>query len=640
MNGHPAAASTDLDVLYVGGVGRSGSTLLERLLGQLGGTVSVGELTHIWERGLVNNERCGCGEPFRSCPFWKEVGDVAFSGWDTLDAEAALALQRSVDRNRLIPLMLAPMLWPAYGRRLRAYGDRLLKVLTAVREVSGAALIVDSSKHASTAFVLRSMRGVDLRVIHLVRDSRGVAHSWRKKVAKPEVADAEAWMARVPPSRIALRWVGYNLAFHLLARTGVPTLFMRYEDLVRTARTQMGRVLVFVGRDADTPLPYVGAGSVEVVVEHSVAGNPMRFRTGTLPLRLDEQWRTDLPARHRRLVAILTSPLLRAYGYASGSAAGSRPASFRQAVDGGAGPAPSVSVIVATRDRPRLLRIALDSIRAQDYDGDIEALVVFDQSEPDTAITDADPHRRVRTLRNTRTPGLAGARNTGAEAATGTLLAFCDDDDEWLPEKIRLQVRALAALPGATVATGGVIVDFAGRSIARVPDPAGLTFAALLRDRATAAHPSTVVVRRDAFLDRIGPVDEEMPGSYGEDYEWLLRAARTTRIAVVDQPVARVLWGATSFFADRWATMIAAIDYLVAKHPEFGREPRGLARLYGRKAFAYAALGDRAAARTWAVRALRLSWREQRAYVALLVSTGLVRSETALTLAHRTGRGI
>jgi hypothetical protein len=108
----------------------------------------------------------------------------------------------------------------------------------------------------------------------------------------------------------------------------------------------------------------------------------------------------------------------------------------------------------------------------------------------------------------------------------------------------------------------------------------------------------------------------------------------------VPEPLVRVHWHRSSFFADRWATIIDAIQYLVARYPEFERHPRGLARLYGRLAFANAALGNRAEARRWARRTLRLNPTERRGYLALGVSTGLVSAETLLRLAHRTGRGI
>jgi hypothetical protein len=155
----------------------------------------------------------------------------------------------------------------------------------------------------------------------------------------------------------------------------------------------------------------------------------------------------------------------------------------------------------------------------------------------------------------------------------------------------------------------------------------------------TALHPSTFLFRRD-LLTRIGLVDEEIPGSYGEDYDWLLRAARESPIASVSQPLTDVYWHPQSFFAERWATVVSALDYLLAKHPELMADPAGRARIQGQIAFAEAAQARRAAAFRSGRQALRGNPAERRAYLALAVATGVVPAATIVRLANRRGRGI
>jgi glycosyltransferase involved in cell wall biosynthesis len=301
---------------------------------------------------------------------------------------------------------------------------------------------------------------------------------------------------------------------------------------------------------------------------------------------------------------------------------------------------PSISVVVPTRDRPELLRRALASIVGQRYNGDLEVIVVFDQGTPsdvDVPVADA---RRIRTIANDRIAGLAGARNCGVLAATGDLVAYCDDDDESHPDNIRRQVEALADEPLAEVVVTGTTIVYGSRMVHRIPPNHHVTFDELLRSRVQEVHPSSIVVKRSAMMDGIGLVDEEIPGSYGEDYDWLLRAARRAPIVVVRSPLTRAYWHQASFFADRWTSIIEAIHYLLAKFPEFHREPLGLALLYGRLAFAHAALGHRSEARMWARRTLRLNPRERRAYLAFAVSMRVVSAPTLMRLAHRRGRGI
>jgi hypothetical protein len=308
-------------VLYVGGLGRSGSTLTDRLLGQISGCVSAGELVHLWNRGLIANERCGCGEPFRSCPFWTEVGDRAFGGWRRVDAEGVSRLQGEVDRNRYVPwLLVSAAAPPGWRRKLERYADMLSRVYRAVAEASRCDVVVDSSKHASTAALLRNVEGVDLRLVQLVRDPRGVAYSWAKLTDRPDVVGGGATMARVGPARVSARWLSYNMIFGVL-RARRPALLVRYEDLVRDPAGELRRILGLVDR-ADASLAFLSDGRAELAVQHTVSGNPLRFRTGAVDIRADEEWRHAMSPGERRLVTTITAPLRAAYGYAGDRARG------------------------------------------------------------------------------------------------------------------------------------------------------------------------------------------------------------------------------------------------------------------------------------------------------------------------------
>jgi hypothetical protein len=180
-------------------------------------------------------------------------------------------------------------------------------------------VVEDSSKHPSTAACLRTSRDVDLRVVHVVRDSRGVAYSWTKQVRRPEARDGAAdrtLMARYSPARAAALWMGHNATLALLGRLGVRTSVVRYEDFVAAPRAVLAEVASFAGltttaRDLDV----VQGSSVHVGVAHTVSGNPMRFDTGRLTLRRDDDWRQDLSRSRRLLVSALTLPMLLRYGY-------------------------------------------------------------------------------------------------------------------------------------------------------------------------------------------------------------------------------------------------------------------------------------------------------------------------------------
>ena len=309
-----APVGSRLTVLFVGGLGRSGSTLINRMLGQLPGLVSVGEVREVWERGFQRNHLCGCGEPFRQCRFWSAVTREAFGDLPSADAERIVALKDIWDRHRFAPLFVLPRLRPAAHRAaIREYAAHLGRLLRAVAAVSGAAVVVDSSKTPAHLVALAELDDVDVHVIHLVRDPRAVAHSWRRTMRRPDAHAAEEYFPRVHPARTALLWAGINVLLWCQRRTVRSYRRLRYEDLMRDPAALVDIVSGLCG-----PLAAMSAargGNVYLDVHHNIAGNPVKFRTGAIPVRVDAAWTVEMPRAARVLVAALTWPLLLAYGY-------------------------------------------------------------------------------------------------------------------------------------------------------------------------------------------------------------------------------------------------------------------------------------------------------------------------------------
>lgn len=298
---------------------------------------------------------------------------------------------------------------------------------------------------------------------------------------------------------------------------------------------------------------------------------------------------------------------------------------------------PSVAVVVPTRDRPRLLERSVGSILGQSYPGQLECIVVFDRSEPAPVAVEVPAGRKLRLVTNTRNPGLAGARNSGILAGTSDLVAFCDDDDAWLRDKLSLQVERLESAAAEFVSCG-TRFHYSDRVVAREA-PSAVELHQLVRHRFPQLGAPTFLVRRET-LDAIGLIDENIPGSYGEDYDLLLRAARRGPIVAVQQPLIDVYWHRQSFFADRWQTIVDGLRYLLDKHPELRADKGGLARIQGQIAFAEAAMAHRSPAFRTSGQALRNNPLERRAYLALAVASGIVPAALIARLANRRGRGI
>jgi Sulfotransferase domain len=308
-----------VQVIYLGGLGRSGSTLLERLLAELPGVCAAGEVVHMWQRGVAGNERCGCGRQFGDCAFWEQVGNEAFGGWQNVSPARIAGLRESVDRTRFIPLLAVRRPLTHTRQNLAEYTDYYLRVYRAIGAVSGCASVIDSSKHASLAFCLSHRPEVDLRVIHVVRDSRAVAYSWMTKIARPD-ASGESFMTRYPPARAAGQWNMQNWALQVLARRGTPVLRIRYEDLVAAPQQTLAAAARFAGvRFGQTDLGFLGTQDdvpcATLQEAHTASGNPMRFAKGAVTIRGDERWRSAMPQADRRTVTAMTLPLLSHYGY-------------------------------------------------------------------------------------------------------------------------------------------------------------------------------------------------------------------------------------------------------------------------------------------------------------------------------------
>ncbi|MFI5491403.1 glycosyltransferase family 2 protein [Actinoplanes sp. NPDC051859] len=299
---------------------------------------------------------------------------------------------------------------------------------------------------------------------------------------------------------------------------------------------------------------------------------------------------------------------------------------------------PDVSVIVATRDRPGLLERAVASILRQDYPGHIECIVVYDHVDVRDLAIAVGPDRSLKLISNTHKQGLPGGRNSGAEVAGGELLAFCDDDDIWLPRKLRAQVERLAD-PAIGAVSCGLRLRGPGIDKERVLDREIVTHEEFLTDRIMEVHSSTMLVRRSTWA-AAGPVDEGIPGGYSEDYEWLLRVSAHTPIAVVPQPLVIVDWHGGSFYFGRWAMIVEAQRYLIRKHPDLSHSRVGLARLRGQIAFALAAGNRRTEALRELVAVLGLNPREKRVLVILPVLLRLMTGERVLRMAQKRGKGI
>jgi glycosyltransferase involved in cell wall biosynthesis len=302
--------------------------------------------------------------------------------------------------------------------------------------------------------------------------------------------------------------------------------------------------------------------------------------------------------------------------------------------------APLVSVVIPTRGRTALLQETLASIVGQDYAGPMEIIVVHDREEVDPTLARLSaPGREIRSMVNTRTGGLCGARNSGLLSSHGMFYASCDDDDLWYPAKVRRQVESLLADPELLAVGSGIRLLMPRGGVDWPAREAVISHERLLENRVKELHSSTLMMRRGAF-DLAGLYDEELPHSYAEDYDWLLRASRVGKVGAVPDVLADIRKDVPSWFRDRALNTATALEYLLDKHPDFRDRRRGHARILGQIAYARAAGGERGRGMRIAGRALRRYPAAPHAWLALAVAGPGIEPQRMLSVARRLGRGL
>lgn len=306
------ATPSPLKVLYIAGAGRSGSTVLCNLLGQIDGFFSCGELYNLY-RTPPDQRYCGCGVLISQCEVWDAILRRTLGEGYIAKTQEMLALRNAVARSRYTPLWATP-LWRARMFEKACAYLRLTELLYQnIAEVTQSRVIVDSSKVASYAQVLAQIPGIDLRLVFLVRDARAVAYSWQRKKLKPS-PEGRTHIRTVSPVRGALSWIGHNVAAEtLIGSVRVPCLRIQYEQFAVSPRQVVERIAQFAGESA--PLPLLDSNLVEMQVHHTVGGNPDRFRTGLMELKPDDEWQSKMKPIDRAIVTLLTWPLLLRYGY-------------------------------------------------------------------------------------------------------------------------------------------------------------------------------------------------------------------------------------------------------------------------------------------------------------------------------------
>jgi Sulfotransferase family len=299
-------------VLYLMGAARCGSTLLDNILNELDGFFSVGEIRFLWER-LNQNRFCGCGKSFQECEVWSRVLEQVEGLYSPQSLEHLIARQRTMAGTWRTWQLLHQASTRHLNRKVEAQASLMGHLYRAIAGLTGARVIVDSSKRPWEAALLNQVEEVSPFFVHLVRDPRAMAHSQSKAKANPD-RNGPAVMASTSTSRSALQWARWNLAADAVRRA-VPdarSMLVSYSYFCSDPLSVVEEIKTFVGERSDTQ-PFVDEHTVILGGNHTVSGNPDRFRTGSVSIREDDKWKREMPRRERVVALGLTWPLLRRY---------------------------------------------------------------------------------------------------------------------------------------------------------------------------------------------------------------------------------------------------------------------------------------------------------------------------------------
>ena len=308
--GAPDPVAPEVKVIYIGGTGRTGSTLLERLLAQADGVFAGGELTFLWY-ALAGDGRCSCGERLVECPVWSPIVERSLSE-GSLTAPDLVTL-RGRYWSLHMPLMLVPGLHRRYLARLGPYRDVVRGTYGEIAAATGSRVIIDSSKEPHYSAILDSLPGMELFFLHLVRDPRAVAHSWSRTKVHGGFGPDHGMPRRGVVSCAMYYWVSNLGAEAIWRRRRGRYLRVRYEDLIADPTA----VLTSIWRFAEEPVDvsFVQGRRALIGPLHTSWGNPNRFERGEIELHEDDAWRREMAVGWRALSTLLTWPWLVHYGY-------------------------------------------------------------------------------------------------------------------------------------------------------------------------------------------------------------------------------------------------------------------------------------------------------------------------------------
>ncbi|MBU0580745.1 MAG: sulfotransferase [Candidatus Margulisbacteria bacterium] len=274
-------------IVCIVGYGKSGSTLLGNMLGQIKGYFDIGELISV-DLAIESINKCSCGRVIQDCNFWEKVFVKSIENQNKLDMKTWKFLH-----NKYFPLILTYS-----NKSLNRKFEQLKKIYMQVLEQSKADVIVDSSKSVLYAYILSKILDIDVYFVHLVRDMYAVEYSMHKlkKQGHPKFINSNPFIDTI-------QWIANNKLCKYLSNNNI-YIKVDYEKLIKTPKKTIETICKKIG-DKNPDLSFIKGNKILKTTNHNIGGSRIRLKKGLVDLKVDNSWKNNLPKRSYNIIKLL-----------------------------------------------------------------------------------------------------------------------------------------------------------------------------------------------------------------------------------------------------------------------------------------------------------------------------------------------
>lgn len=293
-------------IIYIAGYGRSGSTLLERILGTHKKCFGTGELAQLVPKMQEQNPECSCGKKIENCNFWGNITKL---------------IRKKYNLNKIYSLQLTQESILGVFKRFFLSTDEYSQynegLFGAIFEntTSEIEFIIDSSKTARKRFfrpfLLNNLPNTEVKLIHLVRDPRGCMHS-NLKGSNKKMEKGQDPKIKFAVPRTILHWPLANLSPHLFQLSSSDNyLRISYENFVSNPKNTLQKTGQFLDINLDRQIEAL-ENKQAIPVSHQIAGNRLRKKK-KIVLRKNKKWKKKLNKLNKFLALLFLWPLIKLY---------------------------------------------------------------------------------------------------------------------------------------------------------------------------------------------------------------------------------------------------------------------------------------------------------------------------------------